>query len=147
MPSPNGRGNMRFRRRDLLRIGRDLRRASRGLRFRLTATYAALFVVLVVGAVWLARAQLSGSLQTLATDSLDEDWTAVKGNILRIERTPGSGAYEAYWYYDKDDPDETTVVLDIKKVLLITDSSGQVIQDHETQAPAESRSEERRVGK
>ena len=129
---------MRFFRRDLFRIGRDLRRASRGLRFRLTATYAALFVVLVVGAVWLARAQLSGSLQTLATDSLDEDWTAVKGNILRIERTPDSGAYEAYWYYDKDDPDETRVVLDIKKVLLITDSSGKVIQDHETQESAES---------
>ena len=129
---------MRFRRRDLLRIGRDLRRASRGLRFRLTATYAALFVVLVVGAVWLARAQLSASLQTQATDSLDEDWTALKGSILRIERDPDSGAYEAYWYYDKDDPDETTVVLDIKKVLLITDSSGKAIQDHETQEPAES---------
>ncbi len=129
---------MRFLRRDLPRIGRDLRRASRGLRFRLTATYASLFVVLLVGAVWLARAQLAGSLQTLATDSLDEDWTALKGNILRIERAPDSGAYEAYWYYDKDDPDETTVVLDIKKVLLITDSSGKVIQDHETQAPAES---------
>jgi len=129
---------MRFRRRDLLRIGRDLRRASRGLRFRLTATYAALFVVLVVGTVWLARAQLAGSLQTLATDSLDEDWTALKGSILRIDRAPDSGAYEANWYYDKDDPDETTVVLDIKKVLLITDSSGQVIQDHETQSPAES---------
>jgi len=127
---------MKLFRRDLFRFGRDLRRASRGLRFRLTATYASLFVVLVVGAVWLARAQLSASLQTLATDSLDEDWTAVKGNILRIERNPESGAYEAYWYYDKDDPDETTVVLDIKKVLLITDSSGQVIPDHETQAPA-----------
>ena len=95
---------MRFFRRDLLHIGRDLRRASRGLRFRLTATYAALFVVLVVGAVWLARAQLSASLQTQATDSLDEDWTALKGSILRIERDPDSGAYEAYWYYDKDDP-------------------------------------------
>ncbi len=129
---------MRFFRRDLLRIGRDLRRASRGLRFRLTATYAALFVVLVVGAVWLARAQLSSSLQTLATDSLDDDWTALKGSILRIDREPDSGAYEANWYYDKSDPDETTVVLDIKKVLLITDSSGQVIQDHETQAAAES---------
>jgi len=129
---------MRFFRRDLLHIGRDLRRASRGLRFRLTATYAALFVVLVVGAVWLARAQLSASLQTQATDSLDEDWTALKGSILRIERDPDSGAYEAYWYYDKDDPDETTVVLDIKKVLLIADSSGKVIQDHETQEAAES---------
>ena len=129
---------MRFFRRDLLHIGRDLRRASRGLRFRLTATYAALFVVLVVGAVWLARAQLSASLQTQATDSLDEDWTALKGSILRIERDPDSGAYEAYWYYDKDDPDETTVVLDLKKVLLITDSIGKVIQDHETQEPAES---------
>jgi len=129
---------MRSPLRDLSRIGRDLRRASRGLRFRLTATYAALFVVLLVGAAWLAREQLASSLQTVATDSLDEDWTALKGNILRIERAPDSGAYEAYWYYDKDDPDEITAVLDIKKVLLITDSSGRIIQDHETQSPAES---------
>jgi heavy metal sensor kinase len=129
---------MRLRARDLYRLGRDLRRASRGLRFRLTATYAGLFVVLLVGAVWLARAQLSASLETLASDSLDEDWTALKGNILRIERSPDSAAYEAYWYYDKDDPDETTEVLDIRKVLFITDSSGKVIQDHETQSPAES---------
>ena len=62
---------MRLRARDLYRLGRDVRRASRGLRFRLTATYAALFVVLLVGAVWLARAQLSASLSTLASDSLD----------------------------------------------------------------------------
>jgi heavy metal sensor kinase len=129
---------MRLRARDLYRLARDVRRASRGLRFRLTATYAALFVLMLVGAVWLARAQLAGSLETLATDSLDEDWTALKGNILRIERNPDSGAYEAYWYYDKDDPDETTVVLDIKKVLLITDSAGKVIEDHETEAPAVS---------
>ena len=129
---------MRSVRRDLLRIGRDARRVSRGLRFRLTAAYAALFVILLVSAAWLARTQLASSLQTLAADSLDEDWTALKGNILRIERAPDSGAYEAYWYYDKDDPDEITTVLDIKKVLLIADSSGKVIQDHETQSPAES---------
>jgi len=129
---------MRVFRRDLFRFGRDLRRASRGLRFRLTATYASLFVVLVVGAVWLARAQLASSLQTLATDSLDEDWTAVKGSILRIDKNSDTGAYEATWYYDEDDPDETTVVLDIKKVLLITDSSGKVIIENKTKLPAES---------
>jgi len=129
---------MRMRARDLYRLGRELRRASRGLRFRLTATYAGLFVVLLVGAVWLARTQLSGNLDTLATESLDEDWTALKGSILRIEPAGDSGENEAWWQYDKDDPDETTFVLDIKKVLLITDSRGQVIQDHETQEPAES---------
>ncbi|MGO9230387.1 MAG: ATP-binding protein [Bryobacteraceae bacterium] len=129
---------MRLRSRDLYRLGRDVRRASRGLRFRLTATYASLFVVLLVGAVWLARAQLSSSLQTLATDSLDDDWTALKGSILRIDRDPDSGAFEAIWYYDEDDPDETTVVLDMKKVLLITDSSGKVILENKTKLPAES---------
>jgi len=129
---------MRLRSRDLYRLGRDMRRASRGLRFRLTATYASLFVVLLVGAVWLARAQLSSSLQTLATDSLDDDWTALKGSILRIDRDPDSGAFEAIWYYDEDDPDETTVVLDMKKILLITDSSGKVILENKTKLPAES---------
>jgi heavy metal sensor kinase len=42
------------------------------------------------------------------------------------------GQNGASWYYDKDDPDEKTAVLDIQKVYLITDQRGNVLQDVET---------------
>ncbi len=36
---------------------------------------------------------------------------------LRIELNRETGKYFAAWYYDPQDPDETTIVLDIKKIL------------------------------
>src|SRR5579872_1482840 len=116
---------------------RDLRRLSRSLRFRLTASYVALFAVLLTGVAWLFRAQLKSELDTQVVDSLNEDWTAVKGNLLRIEQNPDrNNQYEAVWYYDTEDPDETTIVLDIKKVYLVADANGNLIPEHSTQEPA-----------
>jgi heavy metal sensor kinase len=118
-------------------LRRDLNRLTRGLRFRLTASYVALFAVLLIGVAWLFRAQLASELATQAEDSLNEDWAATKGSFLRIEEYPeGSGKYEANWYYDPTDPDETTIVLDIKKVLVITDQNGVVIPEHTTHEPS-----------
>lgn len=118
---------------------RDLRRITRGLRFRLTASYVALFAVLLIGVAWLFRAQLASELTTQAEDNLNEDWGAVKASLLRIEEHPeGTGKYEANWYYDSDDPDETTIVLDIKKIYVITDQNGKVIPEHATQEAAMS---------
>ena len=116
---------------------RDLRRLSRSLRFRLTASYVVLFAVLLTGVAWLFRVQLSSELTTQAEDSLNEDWAAVKASLLRIEEYPElSGKYYATWYYDPDDPDETTMVLDIKKIFVVTDANGHVIPDWKTQEPA-----------
>ena len=36
---------------------------------------------------------------------------------LRIERNPETERYEAYWYYDDEDPDETLHRTDIQKRL------------------------------
>jgi len=130
---------MALRRRDFRRIGRDLRRISRGLRFRLTASYAILFALLLTGAAVLLRKQLAVNLESQVEDGLNEDWAAVKGSFLRINHDPQpDGPYKASWYYDTEDPDETTIVLDIKKVFLIADQYGHVILDLKTGEPAVS---------
>ena len=116
---------------------RDLRRLSRSLRFRLTASYVVLFAVLLTSVAWLFRAQLASELKSQAEDSLNEDWAALKTAELRIEQNTERGdKYEANWYYDSDDPDESRLVADIKNVYMIADASGNVIAEHSTQEPA-----------
>jgi heavy metal sensor kinase len=130
---------MRFGWGDIRRVWLDFRRFSRGLRFWLTASYAILFAVLLTGVSGLLRKQLASTLESQAEDGLAEDWAAVKGSFLRLERKfEPNGPFMAVWYYDKDDPDETTIVLDIKKVYRITDQTGRTILEHETGEPAES---------
>ena len=48
---------------------------------------------------------------------------------MRIEPDQELGKYYACWYYDDKDPDEATIVLDIKKVYVITDPDGNIIQN------------------
>ena len=54
---------------------------------------------------------------------------------LRIEKDPDLGKYAAAWYYDDEDPDETTIVLDIQKVYVVTDADGNVIPNAVTKEP------------
>lgn len=116
---------------------RDLKRLSRSLRFRLTASYVLLFALLLTSVAWLFHSRLASELNSQAVDSLEEDWSALKTAELRIEQNPDRNfQYEANWYYDVDDPDETTLVMDIKKVYLIADANGNLIPEHSTQEPA-----------
>jgi heavy metal sensor kinase len=118
---------------------RDLRRLTRSLRFRLTASYVVLFAVLITGVAWLFRAQLAIELSNQVEDSLNEDWAAVKTSLLRIDEYPErSGKYVADWYYNSDDPDETKIVYDIKNVFAVTDAQGNPISEYGTQGPAMS---------
>jgi heavy metal sensor kinase len=116
---------------------RDLRRISRGLRFRLTAGYALFFSMLLIGVAALFRQRLATVQSREVQEILEAQWAAMKG-YLRIERDPASGKYQANWHYDEADPDETTIVLDIKKVHLITDQNGNVIAEAESGQPAVS---------
>jgi heavy metal sensor kinase len=116
---------------------RDLRRISRGLRFRLTAGYALFFAILLIGVADVFRERLATVQTREIHEILDAQWRAMKG-YLRIERDPDSGKYCAYWYYDDADPDETTIVLDIKKVHLIADLNGNVITEAYSGQPAVS---------
>jgi heavy metal sensor kinase len=94
----------------------------RGLRFRLTAGYAAFFAILLIGAAGVFRYRLSTVLQNQAEDTLGQQWAAMKG-YLRIEDF-GNKPAEAHWYYDSDDPDETFIVERLRRVFLLTDATG-----------------------
>ncbi|HUA59548.1 MAG TPA: hypothetical protein VML19_12385, partial [Verrucomicrobiae bacterium] len=124
---------------------RDLRRLSRGLRFRLTASYALFFTLLLVGVAMLFRERLDSTLRIEETDALNDQWAAMKG-YLRIEKRHEIDPVErAFWYYDKDDPDEIKAVYDIKDIYLIADAAGKVIFDENDQ-PAVSPSYKENVG-
>ncbi len=120
---------------------RDLVRFSRGLRFRLTASYALFFAILLIGVAGLFRQRLETVQTREVQDTLEQEWAAMKG-YLRIDTDPDLGKYAAAWYYDDEDPDETTIVLDIQKVYVITDAEGKVILNQVTKAPEISTSYE-----
>ncbi|HMD69830.1 MAG TPA: ATP-binding protein [Bryobacteraceae bacterium] len=118
---------------------RDIRRLARSLRFRLMVSYALLFLTMLMGTAVVFRAQLASQLRASAETALDEQWAAIKGAYLRIEPTLElDNKYGANWYYDDKDPDETTDVLNLKKVLFIADENGNPIPEAKTGEPSVS---------
>ncbi len=111
---------------------RDVRRLTRGLRFKLTATYTLFFAVVLIGVAGLGRERLKSSLDDQIEERLNSDWVALKGGYLRILWNAEVGNYAASWYYDAEDTDETTTVLDLKKVYMITDRVGNVVLNAKT---------------
>lgn len=112
---------------------RDLRRLTRGLRFQLTASYALFFAVLLIAIAAIFRQRLDRVQHVEVQDTLEQQWAALKG-YMRVEITEGS-TYRACWYYDDKDPDEATIVLDIKKIYVVTDAEGKIIQNCLTHDP------------
>ncbi|HWC97346.1 MAG TPA: ATP-binding protein [Candidatus Sulfopaludibacter sp.] len=115
---------LRFRRRDLGRL-------TRNLRVQLTAAYAVFFALLLFGIAFGFREYLNSTLSNQAKDDLNENWYAIKGGYLRFDHDTEVG-WCADWYYADDDPDETTAVLDIKKTYLVTDEYGKVLSGCKT---------------
>ena len=108
---------------------RDFRRISRGLRFRLTISYALLFTLLLTGVALTFRVRLAIALDNQIQEELKDDWAAMKG-YMRIEPATDFGnRICAAWYYDPEDPDETTIVLDTRKIYLVADQNGNPIPD------------------
>ncbi|MFN7995709.1 MAG: ATP-binding protein [Bryobacteraceae bacterium] len=105
------------------------RHLTRSLRFRLTAGYAILFALLLIGIAALFRERLSYSLDSEAHDVLDGEWAAMKG-YLRIEKVPLRGHapsdWRFVWEFDKNDPDEDFIVVRLQRVYLLADSEGRV---------------------
>jgi heavy metal sensor kinase len=117
---------------------RDFRRISRGLRFRLTISYALLFTLILTGVALTFRVRLATALDNQIQEKLKEDWAAMKG-YMRIEAIPDFGNKVcSAWYYNDEDPDETTIVLDTRKIYLVTDQNGSPIPDSVTHEPAVS---------
>ena len=111
------------------------RHLTRGLRFRLTAGYALLFALLLVGIAALFRERLAYSLDSEAHAILEQEWAAMKG-YLRIERAPVKGraalhappVWHYVWEFDKNDPDEDFIVERLRRVYLLTDAAGSVME-------------------
>jgi len=115
-----------------VRLRRDYRGFTRGLRFRLTASYALFFALLLIGVATGFRQYLKTTLENQVRDDLNDEWVSVKGGYLRIHYDYTARKFFADWYYDETDKDETTIVGDIQKVFLITDGDGNVILDQKT---------------
>jgi heavy metal sensor kinase len=117
---------------------RDFRRISHGLRFRLTISYALLFTLLFALVALFLREKLKSSLDDQVVATVDGDWAAMKG-YMRIEPCPELGnKLTTAWYYDQEDPDETTIVLDLRKIYMVADQYGNPISDCASQQQAVS---------
>ena len=119
---------------------RDLRRISRGLRFRLTATSALFFAILLIGFAVYYRETLAAALRRQARDTLGEQWSGMKG-YLRISKEHEADPddhYKAWWYFDEEDPDENRYVVNMRGVYLVADASGKPILAGADDQPAVS---------
>ena len=112
------------------------RHVTRGLRFRLTAGYALLFALLLIGIAALFRERLAYTLNSEAHDLLEQEWVAMKG-YLHVERLPVKGhtaehvpcpPFHPVWEYDKNDPDEDFAVERLRRVYVLTDAKGCVME-------------------
>jgi heavy metal sensor kinase len=94
----------------------------RTLRFRLTLVNAIFLAVLLVGMGFFFESALESILDNQVRDLLNEEWGAVKGYLI-IHRG------EAWWQYDDEDPEETYIVERMRRVYLVADAEGKVL-DH-----------------
>jgi len=75
------------------------KRITRGLRFRLTVSYALFFTLLLAAVGMIFRGFLTASLDQNIRDGLDQEWAAMKG-FLQIKNG------QPDWDYDRDDEDD-----------------------------------------
>jgi heavy metal sensor kinase len=113
------------------------RHLTRGLRFRLTVGYALVFALLLVGIAAFSRERLAYTLNSEAHDLLEQEWVAIKG-YMHIERLPPKsrlgehqpcGPYDPKWEYDQNDPDEDFAVERLRRVYLLADATGCIMQN------------------
>ena len=108
---------------------------TRGLRFTLTAVYTFVFTLLLVGVSLFFRHNLASSLDQQAREDLDQNWAIVKA-YLRIVSDKGQDNYHPIWFADANDPEESAAVAGVKKVYLIADPAGHVLEGvHQLQIP------------
>ncbi len=107
----------------MITLGKAIR-FTRGLRFRLAFSYVFFFTILLVLLGIVFRQTLSATFQAQMESVLDSDWGAVKGYL----RTGPTGPD---WFYDRDDPDESFTVERLRRIYLLADTQGHVLQRSE----------------
>lgn len=106
-------------------ISLRLIRLVRGMRFRLAVAYLGLMTAMLIGIGIYVRHELDSILEQRAHDILDEEWTAFKG-YLRISPT------QIEWFYDRQDPDESLTVENLRRVYYLSNAKGTLTQSSET---------------
>ena len=106
-----------------------------GLRMRLTLLYAGFFALVLVGAGWLFRQTLSGILYRDAEAILEEEYAAAK-SYLKVEDG------QPRWVFDRTDPEESRVVQNLQRVMLLTAGAQRVLQISDEYRDLEIDSEE-----
>jgi heavy metal sensor kinase len=119
---------------------KPLVRTVRGLRMRLTVSYVIFFGLLIAGIGFIFRETLDKILIQRTETILDQEWAALRG-YLRISEGKVS------WVYDQDDPEESSIVDHLRRVLMIADENGNVreISNGYLALEAESRAQIDRV--
>lgn len=92
----------------------------RSLRFRLTVTTALFAAFLLTALGFFFQGVLSSVLEYQMRDILNEEWGAVKGYLVIHKREPT-------WQYDRTDQEEQFIVDRLRRVFLLADAKGQVI--------------------
>ena len=97
-------------------------RFTRGLRFRIAVSYVLFFAVLLTAVGVVFQKKLADIFDTQTQDLLKDDWDAVKG-YLRLGTKTGPD-----WFFDAYDPDEAFIVSRLRRVYMLADSEGHVLQ-------------------
>jgi heavy metal sensor kinase len=97
----------------------------RGLRFRLALSYTLFFAVLLVLIGVFFRQSLDSEIRKDDQNLLEEQWGAAKG-YLRFENQ------RPFWFGDPTDPEEAYIVERLRHVYVLTDSSGNLLQNSVT---------------
>src|SRR5580765_1355151 len=97
-------------------------RAMRGLRMRLTLIYVLLFAVVLISIGFVFREALKVVINQQNELVLDESWNAVRG-YLRLQNNG-----ELVWAYDPEDSGEAYRVERLRRILLVADHQGKILE-------------------
>ncbi len=96
-------------------------RTARALRMRLTLSYVLLFALVLISIGFVFRQALGVVLHQQSERVLDESWTAVRGYL-----SMHNGAL--VWAYDPDDSAQAYDLERLRRVLLLADTQGHVLE-------------------
>lgn len=104
-------------------------RRSLGLRGRLSLSYGIAFLLLVITVGFIMRGSLRSLLIANTTEVLEQEWGAVRG-YLQIDRD------HTIWFFDREDSEEAFFVRRLRRIFLLADVEGNILEVSELYAKA-----------